>query len=440
MPRSVQSNAFDFDEVYSSVLLPHFDDMQRLHPRRSNARHSVSQVCRAGFAIYSLKSPSLLDFRPKTAAEQHNLKACFSIDKLPSDNGLRDILDVVDQVKMRQGLDRTVDYLDDQGVLDTYAIDEQGQVIFSVDGVKHFSSKKVHCQCCLTRKHRDGSTTYQHQLLAAALVKPGKSEVFVVDAEPIVQQDGEEKNDCERTAAKRLLDRMAESHASRSVVYALDALYGCGPIVRRITQLSDRWRYVINAKADGHQYAFEQFNAANDAGRVNWKTFRRKGEKFVVGYVNDIGLNAANAEVKTNLVVAYVTNNKGQETTFCYLTNLGISQASVMLVISIGRSRWKVENEVFNTLKNQQYHFEHNFGHGKAHAATNFAYLMLLAFNVDQLRQYGSKIFRSIWKGLKSKVATWDALRTVFKMVKSEGVNDLCRKVLSIYELRAIRI
>ena len=115
----------------------------------------------------------------------------------------------------------------------------------------------------------------------------------------------------------------------------------------------------------------------------------------MVGYVNGIGLKAANAEMKTNLVVAYVTDKKGRQTTFCYLTNLAVTQASVMLVIGIGRSRWKVENEVFNTLKNQQYHFEHNFGHGKAHAATNFAYLMLLAFNLDQLRQHGSKLFRS---------------------------------------------
>ncbi len=27
-----------------------------------------------------------------------------------------------------------------------------------------------------------------------------------------------------------------------------------------------------------------------------------------------------------------------------------------------GRARWKIENETFNTLKNQGYQFEHNFG------------------------------------------------------------------------------
>ncbi len=113
---------------------------------------------------------------------------------------------------------------------------------------------------------------------------------------------------------------------------------------------------------------------------------------------------------------------------------------SGMRGLDIGRGRWKGEDEVFNTPKKQQDNFEHNFGHGKKNTATNFAYLMLLAFNVDQIRQYGSRLFRSIWKGLKSKKATWDAIRTVFKMVIVDNLNDLCRKVMSIYELRAVRV
>lgn len=265
-------------------------------------------------------------------------------------------------------------------------------------------------------------------------------EVFVVDAEPIVQQDGRDKNDCERTAAKRLLTHLAATYASRPVVYAMDALYGCAPIIAQITAASPTWRYVINAKPNGHKHLFKQFNEANDSDQVHWKTWRRKGETFTVGCLEKLELNATNRKVKTNLVVAYVKDKKGRETTFSYITNLSANAATAMTIVAIGRSRWKVENEVFNTLKNQQYNFEHNFGHGKMNAATNFAYLMLMAFNVDQIRQYGSKMFRSIWKGLKTKVATWDAIRTVFKMVICDSINDLCRKVLSIYQLRVIRI
>lgn len=56
-----------------------------------------------------------------------------------------------------------------------------------------------------------------------------------------------------------------------------------------------------------------------------------------------------------------------------------------------GRSRWKIENETgrhpaFNTLGNQDYHFEYNratfrYGHGKKYLSTAMAYLRLLTFH-----------------------------------------------------------
>jgi hypothetical protein len=38
-------------------------------------------------------------------------------------------------------------------------------------------------------------------------------------------------------------------------------------------------------------------------------------------------------------------------------------------------------------LKNQGYHFEHNYGHGERHLATVLVMLMMLAFVIDQLQQ-----------------------------------------------------
>ncbi len=49
-------------------------------------------------------------------------------------------------------------------------------------------------------------------------------------------------------------------------------------------------------------------------------------------------------------------------------------------IVASGRSRWKVENEGFNVLKNQGYHFEHNFGHGQQQLSSVLLTLLLLAF------------------------------------------------------------
>ncbi len=72
----------------------------------------------------------------------------------------------------------------------------------------------------------------------------------------------------------------------------------------------------------------------------------------------------------------------------------------------IARSRWTIE-ETFNTLKNQGYYWEHNYGHGEQHLATGLAYLMLLAFLVDQFMELCSEKFQLLLKGAKTRVNVW---------------------------------
>ncbi len=439
MKGTTPANDFDFDQLYDRIAVAHFEHLNTLDERRSNKSVTISDACKAGFAGYSLKASSLLDFRPKAPAEEANLMQCFDINKIPSDSGLKKLLDRVDSSRLRGVFDRVYDYLNDHGVIDRYRFFADHLTV-SIDGVHHYASKKISCPACLEKHHRDGSVTYSHSLLSAALVHPDRSEVFVLDNEPIVQQDGAVKNDCERNAAKRLFASLATTLGSQPVTYALDALYGCAPIIELITQTSPLWRYVINAKPGSHKHLMDQFNERNNAGQVHWRKLRRKDGSYQIAYTTDLELNASNKGVKTNMVVLHYKAKNGKETTFSWITNLEVNGDTVMQITQIGRSRWKIENEVFNTLKNQQYNFSHNFGHGQEHLATNFAYLMMLAFTIDQLRQYGSRLFRSLHRGLKTKKAVWDAIRTVFKMFTCASIDDLCHKVLSIYELRMIKV
>ncbi len=257
---------FDFDVLYDRLVVPQFAQFDELDSRRANASHSVSDACKSGFAVYSLKSNSLLDFRPKAPAELANLKTCFKIDKIPSVNGLRNILDGVDAPTMGRVFGCVVDYLESRGVLAKYRYFQDALVV-SVDGVHHYSSEKVKCAGCLERHHRDGRITYTHSLLSAAIVDTRRAEVFICDNEPIVQQDGAVKNDCERTAARRLLQRMGKLHGTKSMVYVMDALYGCAPIIAQLRQCSARWNYVINCKEGSHKHLFGQFDEAMKAAR-----------------------------------------------------------------------------------------------------------------------------------------------------------------------------
>ena len=107
----------------------------------------------------------------------------------------------------------------------------------------------------------------------------------------------------------------------------------------------------------------------------------------------------------------------------------------------IGRSRWKIENEtgrhsVFNTLKNQGYHFEHNYGHGKKYLSTVMAYLMLLAFHNDQLVQRCSKTFQGIWKMTKTKSRLWATLRALFMVKPFRNFKELYDYMAFMYQIK----
>lgn len=101
-----------------------------------------------------------------------------------------------------------------------------------------------------------------------------------------------------------------------------------------------------------------------------------------------------------------------------------------------GRSRWKIENETFNTLKNQGYHFDHNFGHRTKHLATVLALLMLLAFLVDQIQQRCCSSFRQLWQGSKTKTKLWAAIPHLFNVIVFESMDPLYQSIAINYRLQ----
>ena len=90
-----------------------------------------------------------------------------------------------------------------------------------------------------------------------------------------------------------------------------------------------------------------------------------------------------------------------------------------------GRARWKIENETFNTLKNQGYHFEHNYGLGQKYLSMVFVKVMMLAFLVDQTQQLCCSLFQSVLKKLGSKRALWEDMRSLFRWFILESMEML---------------
>jgi hypothetical protein len=78
-------------------------------------------------------------------------------------------------------------------------------MLIALDGTEHFCSRKIHCKRCSTRRRSDGGTEYFHSVLGVSTVAPGHTRVLPLPPEFVAPQDGAEKQDCERNAAKRWL-------------------------------------------------------------------------------------------------------------------------------------------------------------------------------------------------------------------------------------------
>ena len=272
--------------------------------------------------------------------------------------------------------------------------------------------------------HRHGTVTSHHQMLSAALVHPDKREVIPLMPEPIIKQDGADKNDCERNAAKRLIAKLRQDYPHLKMIVTEDSLSANAP---HIEVLQDHHRhYILGVKEGAHAYLFEHVAAAERAGRgLSYdRADTKTGLRHRFRFVRDVPLHEAHGDLRVNFLECWEWN-RDQVQHFSWVTDLRVNKGTVYQLMRGGRARWRIENETFNTLKNQGYHFEHNYGHGYQHLSVMFAGLMMLAFLVDQVQQLCCPLFQAVWAKLGSTRRLWEKMRALFYAYALESMRHL---------------
>jgi hypothetical protein len=131
-------------------------------------------------------------------------------------------------------------------------------------------------------------------------------------------------------------------------------------------------------------------------------------------FVNDLELNKSHPDLKVNFLEYIELEGSQVRCRFTWITDLKITESNCAEIMRGGRSRWKIENETFNTLKNQGYRLEHNYGHGKQHLSTNFALLMMLAFLIDQVQELACAPFQQARRRFRSRTSLWERMRALY--------------------------
>ena len=372
---------------------------------------NLTDCLMSGLAVFGLKYPSLSGFDRDARVEgtiRSNLKSLYGVGRAPSDTALRERLDEVDPGALRGAFKALFAAVQRGKGLEGFAW--MGHYLLSVDGTGQVSSSSVHCGNCCQTHHKDGRVTYHHQLLGAVLVHPHHQEVFPLAPEPIVKADGKKKNDCERNAAKRLLRDARREHPHLKLIVVEDGLASNGPHIELLKELD--MRFVLGAKPGDHEFLFQWVDTT--PGTRAFETADADGTRHRFRYHNGAPLNDANFELEVNFLEYWELKPNGKQQHFSWVTDLPIDESNLMDLMRAGRARWRIENETFNTPENQGYGFGHNYGHGEKNLATVFAFLMMLAFPVDQVQQRCCALFRAAKAREGRALYFWDRLRRLF--------------------------
>lgn len=373
----------DFDKLVSKFQhqLEHLPDGRT----GKNISYSLKDAALAAFSVFFSQSSSFLAHQRamETSKGRSNAGSLFQIEQVPCDNQIRSLLDPLTPRHLYPLFEEIFLALDRAGELDQFRVLNK-QLLVSMDGTSYFSSKAIHCPNCQHRTTAKGETTYYHTAITPVVVAPGRSQVISLVPEYIVPQDGHDKQDCERAAAKRWVKQQAGQFKPHQVTLLGDDLYSNQPLCQLILQ--NNFNFIFVCKPDSHQILYEWIDslaASDDLDQVTLRRFNgRFTEIITCRFVEDVPLRGGEEALLVNWVEVTISHSQtGQQLYFnSFVTNHPLTEQTVIPLVEAGRARWKVENENNNVLKTKGYHVEHNFGHGQHYLSSFLLTLNLLAF------------------------------------------------------------
>jgi DDE_Tnp_1-associated/Transposase DDE domain len=403
-------------------------------------RYPLHDILMSGFAMMFFQHPSLLQFQRAMEKKRRrcNLQTIFGVQEIPSDTQIREILDGVDPETLRGVLPQLWEKVRRAGwgrQFTTTLPSGQYQGTYytiALDGSEYFRSTQVQCLHCLRQPDSKGRVHYSHCIVGATVVRAGSHQVLPLDVEEVRNITVESTpQDCELTAAKRLLARVRREHPQMPQIVIGDDLYAHVPFVEQLQQ--QRQHYMLVAKPSSHPTLMAAIAAAEGTALSQtgqWTEGNGARQKtYTYRFVRWVPL-ALESAVRVNYLEIWECSGSGELLYHnSWITDLDVDASNVAGVVQIGRTRWKIENEQFNVHKNHGYELTHNYGHGQRTLSMVFYLLNLLAYVSHVLLALGDRLYQRC-RTQESRRELWNALRTLVNALRVESWEHLLQVYL----------
>jgi hypothetical protein len=263
-------------------------------------------------------------------------------------------------------------------VLDRYRFEDQWRV--ALDATKIYNFKERHCPFCTQVEHSDGNISYFHYVLEAKLV--AGDFCFSLGTEFIENPDEPfDKQDCELKPAYRLLPKLKDKFPRLPICLLTDALY----LNQNIIDICEKfnWSYFITFKEGAASVLIDQALTKIELKPENSCEYKKGSIHKNYSWATDLEFKGHTVHALFCEGIEHQTEKK-----FAFVTDLRPNKENVrMFVNQGGRTRWKIENQGFNSQKNNGFELTHTYGLND-NAWKNYYFLAQIAHTLQQLYLY----------------------------------------------------
>lgn len=286
--------------------------------------------------------------------------------------------------------------------------------VVAIDGTGVASYGQDYSGECLSKTSKNGQTTWFHHVLEAKLVTSNGIVVSLATEWIANDKDRDfDKQDCEQKAFKRLAVKLKQYFPRLPVCIVADGLYPNQHFFRICQE--NGWGFIVVLQDGNLRSLQEEVELLPSTARSSTEWYMVKGQQHITctyQWINGLDYKGHSLNwIECREEIINRQSGKKIQRRFVHITNLPLTGKTARQISTAGRLRWKIENEGFNTQKNQGYELGHKYSRTSFLALKNYYQCMQIAHMINQLVTLSAEMtqlllndtkltIKHLWKGL----------------------------------------